>query len=104
MSRNAHLRLGALLHRDPVLSVRAQVHLVRANKVMLLGLFGDGALSPDGRDEPEEAQVHLEPINEDESEEKVAKAVFFIVRVKMFTLAPMVSLVFLRNRKLNSCL
>lgn len=55
-----YLLLRTILHRHPVLSVGAQVHLVRADEVVLRGLFGDGALSPNGGDEPEEPQVNLQ--------------------------------------------
>lgn len=55
-----HLLLWALLHSDPVLSGGAQVHFVRANVVVLLGLLRDRPLRPDGCDESEESQVHLE--------------------------------------------
>lgn len=55
-----YLRLRALLDGNPVLSVGAQVHFVGADVVVLPGFFGDGALRPDGCDESEEPQVHLE--------------------------------------------
>lgn len=50
---------GALLDGDPVLFGGAHVHLVGADKVMLLGLLGDGALRPDGRNVAQESQIHL---------------------------------------------
>lgn len=58
--RCLYLLLGALLDCDPVILGGTHVHFVRADKVVLLGLFGDGSLCPDGRDVAEESQIHLE--------------------------------------------
>lgn len=60
LSCKGYLLLGVVLHRHPVLARGAHVHPVRAHEIVLLGFLGDGSLSPDGRDETEEAQVHLE--------------------------------------------
>lgn len=54
-----YLLFGALLHGDPVLSSGAHVHFVRSDVVVLLRLFWDRTLRPDGCDKSEKSQVHL---------------------------------------------
>lgn len=58
--RCLYLLFGALLDCDPVIFGGAHVQFVWTDEVVLLGLFGDGSLRPDGRDVAEESQIHLE--------------------------------------------
>lgn len=55
----SYLLLWALLYCDPILSIGAHIHFVGADKVLLLGFLGDGALCSHGWDKAEESQVHL---------------------------------------------
>lgn len=57
--RFSYLLFGAFLQGDPVLPIRADVHLVGLDEVDPPGLLGNGALGAYGRDEPQEPKVHL---------------------------------------------
>lgn len=56
----SYLLFGAVFQGDPVLSVGADVYFVGLDKVYLVSLLGNGTLCPDGRDEAQKAEVHLQ--------------------------------------------
>lgn len=57
--KNSHLLFGTFFQRDPVFSVRADIHFVGLDKVNPPRLLGNGALGAYSRDETQEAEVHL---------------------------------------------
>lgn len=65
-----YLLFGAFLQGDPVLPVRADVHLVGLDKVNLVRLLGNGALGADGGDEAQEPEVHLRRAKREELAKK----------------------------------
>lgn len=66
----SYLLFGAFLQSDPVLPIRADVHFVGLDKVNPPGLLGNGALGADGRDEPQEPEIHLWRVKRETTTEK----------------------------------